>query len=87
MPRYRRALLSALLSITLPAANAASPCPGGLYGLVASGLAQYKPAQTFCSSKYPLPVVTSTVTAPISTKTTTIAIVTTTTTVGTGTFT
>lgn len=79
MAPYSFVLLSALFSVTFPSVQAAVPCPGGLYGLVASNLALYKPAQTYCSSKYPVPAVTSTVTAPTATETTTVAVMTVTT--------
>jgi hypothetical protein len=76
MACYGIVLISALLSVSLPLVEAAAPCPSGLYGVVASNLAPYKPAQTYCSSKYPVPAVTSTVTGPTATKTTTVASVT-----------
>lgn len=87
MARSSVVLLSALLAITLPYVEATNPCPGGFYGVIASALAQHKPAQTYCSSKYPVPVVTSTITAPTATKTSTVAVVTVTTTIATSTLT
>ncbi|KAF1354176.1 hypothetical protein EJ07DRAFT_158788 [Lizonia empirigonia] len=87
MARSSVVLLSALLAITLPSVEATNPCPGGFYGVIASALAQHKPAQTYCSSKYPVPVVTSTITAPTTTKTSTVAVVTVTTTIATNTLT
>jgi len=42
-----------------------SPCKGGAYALVATALAGYPPAASFCSSKYPVPQQVCSSTAPL----------------------
>lgn len=54
----------------------AATCPGGIYVAIASGLAGYTPASSFCSSKYPLTTGFVTVTGIAQSSTTTAATVT-----------
>ncbi|UPX21042.1 uncharacterized protein EKO05_0011248 [Ascochyta rabiei] len=54
-------------------------CKGGLYALVGRDVSKYPPAQTFCSSKFPVPVQTSTIVAPTQTRAQTVYITATTT--------
>ncbi|KAF2718127.1 hypothetical protein K431DRAFT_141573 [Polychaeton citri CBS 116435] len=73
-----------LLFLSARLALAAPGCAGGVYASIGSELAWYSPVQSYCSSKYPVPTVTSTVTAPTKTltKTTSTATVVTTATTG-----
>lgn len=73
-------LLCSLAPLT---ALAAQTCPGGIYAIIATPLAKYSPAKSFCSSRFPLTTVTVTATAPTTTITTTPATSTLTTTTGT----
>ncbi|KAG7004530.1 hypothetical protein G7Y79_00025g058160 [Physcia stellaris] len=71
------------LIILAPLVSATLPCTG-IYSIVASGLSTYAPAQSYCSSHFPVPAATSTVVAPTtSTSTKTVATTTTTKTVAT----
>ena len=68
-----------LLCIVTPilAAKLCDECPGGLYGFVGNLLVNYPPAQAYCTSNYPIPAKTTTlsystvVTTTYSTKTVT----------------
>ncbi|KAF9691635.1 hypothetical protein EKO04_010498 [Ascochyta lentis] len=59
-------LSSSVLAQTYPG------CKGGVYALIGKDISKYPPAQTFCSSKFPAPVQTSTIVAPTQTKTQTV---------------
>lgn len=85
MVGIQKALLSALVAL-IPEAIAASPyCKGGIPAIVASGLAIYQPAVTYCSRSFPVPEVTSTRTAATTTITNIVGTVTSLTTVATST--
>lgn len=66
-------LLYSCLAIIPNLVEATTTCPGGVYAIVASGLTGYAPAITYCSSKYPLAAITSTIYAPTRTATYTVA--------------
>ena len=78
-----KALLLSNALLSAPALVAAQ-CPGGLYGLAGGLLSKYPPAQTYCSSKFPIPPKTITLSYS-TTVTTTYSTSTVTTTVGTAT--
>lgn len=67
-------LLSNLALFGIPSVVSAAQCTGSV-GSIAAYIGALPAAQSFCSSKYPLPTVTSTSTAQPVTSTTTIATV------------
>ncbi|CAN9081348.1 unnamed protein product [Alternaria sp. RS040] len=77
-------ILAAIAPIAAAGYGNGNPfCKGGIPAIAAAILTKYEPAETFCSSAYPLPKITFTKTASTSTVTTTVATVSPTTTVAT----
>ncbi|RYO56484.1 hypothetical protein AA0116_g8425 [Alternaria tenuissima] len=77
-------ILAAIAPIAAAGYGNGNPfCKGGIPAIAAAILTKYQPAETFCSSAYPLPKITSTKTASTSTVTTTVATVSPTTTAAT----
>ena len=77
MPSFKiYALLALPYFLPVSATTTSAGCQGGLYATVASILSGYGPAQTYCSSKYPVPKATSTVVGTTTTVTTTVATIT-----------
>lgn len=64
-------ILVGLLILSSHAAAAAPGCAGGLYALIATRLSSFQPAQSYCTTKYPVAPATATKTAPPVTSTTT----------------
>ena len=57
-------ILVGLLILSSHAAAAAPGCAGGLYALIATRLSSFQPAQSYCTTKYPVAPATKTKTAP-----------------------
>ncbi|KAL1799802.1 hypothetical protein ACET3X_000144 [Alternaria dauci] len=77
-------LTCGLIAAVAPIVAAGNPfCKGGIPAVVAAVLTGHNPAETFCSSAYPLPKITSTRTTSTSIVTTTVATISPTTTVAT----
>ncbi|KIV79798.1 hypothetical protein PV11_07343 [Exophiala sideris] len=74
MARSQWLLLFSLLPIFVGSANA-STCTG-LIGVLASAVSQYPEAQSFCSSKFPVPAATTTAAPSTTTITTTVTVTT-----------
>jgi hypothetical protein len=71
---YTNLLSYGSLAALLPIVSGANIfCKGGVHAIVASALAKFEPAESHCSKVFPLPMITSTITASTTTLTRTVA--------------
>ena len=57
-------VLAGFLILSSHAVAAAPGCAGGIYALIATQLSSFQPAQSYCTTKYPVAPATKTKTAP-----------------------